>query len=66
MSYEQFVNVVLSKYTRKAGCRAVFDHVDGKHIARCSDGVLITSNAISRSLSVKWGSGHEAILRNVV
>lgn len=45
----------------KAGVSVVFFHEDGKHIARCSDGVTITGNTLSRNVSIRWGSGHSAM-----
>ena len=33
---------------------------DGRHIARCSDGVTIIGNVSCPRVLVKWGSGHSA------
>ncbi len=59
MSYETFVNDVLA-YAKKTNTRVVFDHKDGQYFARCSGGVTIRGNSVSKSVLVSWGSGHKA------
>ena len=59
MSYRDFCLRVLA-LVHKAGSEAVFANEDGRYIARCSD-VTILGNSVSRSVLVKWGSGHAAI-----
>lgn len=62
MSFQTFRTKVL-EYADHAGVPApVFSHEDGKHIAKfLNDGVIITGNTKSMSLSVSWGSGHRAL-----
>ena len=59
MSYKDFCKKV-SALVHKVGSEAVFENEDGRYIARCSD-VIIFGNSVSRSVLVKWGSGHAAI-----
>lgn len=59
MPYEVFCQKV-SAITRRAGSSVRFHHEDGKHIASCSGGVTIVGNTLSRAVSVRWGSGHQA------
>lgn len=59
MSYQAFIERV-SRFVRAAGSKATFSHEDGKHIARCADGVTIVGNAVCSKVLVKWGSGHTA------
>lgn len=37
-----------------------FRHEDGKHIAVCTSGIIITGNGFSNKVTVRWGSGHMA------
>lgn len=60
MAYEVFCNRVRG-LAREAGIVVMFSHEDGKHVARCSDGVTITGNTFSKSVSIRWGSGHFAM-----
>ena len=64
MSYATFRTKVL-EYAAHAGVSApTFRHEDGKHIATfANDGVTITGNTQTASLSVSWGSGHRAYAR---
>ena len=59
MPFEVFCNKV-SEFARKSGTRAVFEHRDGRHIARAADGTRIIGNTSSRKVTVFWGSGHMA------
>lgn len=64
MSYEVFrrkVNALIMRID--GGVIAVFSHnpEDGRHIAVCSDGTIITGNDISIKVTVSWGDGHTAV-----
>ena len=59
MSYEVFCKRV-SDVVKLAGSRVRFFREDGKHIAKCSDGVIIVGNSECPKVLVKWGSGHTA------
>lgn len=59
MSYEVFCRRV-SAIVKRTGAKARFSREDGKHIARCTDGVTIIGNSECRNVLVKWGSGHTA------
>lgn len=60
MSYEVFCRRV-SAIVKRTGAKARFFSEDGKHIARCTDGVTIIGNSECPSVLVKWGSGHTAL-----
>ena len=57
MSYDVFKERVRGLVNR-SGSKVSFHHEDGKHIARCSDGVTIIGNVLCPRVLVKWGSGH--------
>ena len=59
MSYDVFKERVRG-LTNRSGSKVIFSHEDGKHIARCSDGVTIIGNVLCPRVLVKWGSGHSA------
>lgn len=59
MTYEVFKKRV-SALIAKAGAKARFHHDNGRHVARCSDGVTIIGNLISSKVWIEWGSGHTA------
>lgn len=40
-----------------------FDSDTGKMIAYCSDGTTILQNVGNNAVTVKWGSGHTAMLK---
>lgn len=60
MSYESFCERV-GALANRTGVEVEFSHEDGKHIAKCSDGVVITGNARALRVHVRWGSGHTAL-----
>lgn len=64
MSYKDFCKRV-SALVHKAGSEAIFKNEDGRYIACChtvgKGCVIILGNSVSRSVLVKWGSGHAAI-----
>lgn len=62
MSFKVFKNNVNS-WVFQAGIKAPvrFSSHDGNHEARCA-GVRITGNETSRVFTVRWGSGHKAIV----
>jgi len=62
MSYEVFRRRV-KKYLSKSKSHAIFVHEDGRHIARCMDGVTIIGNTVSELVTVKWGYGHSAMIQ---
>lgn len=59
MSYDVFKERVKGLVNR-SGSAVWFSHEDGRHIARCSDGVTIIGNVSCPRVLVKWGSGHSA------
>jgi hypothetical protein len=59
MSYDVFKERVRGLVNR-SGSKVSFHHEDGRHIARCSDGVTIIGNVLCPRVLVKWGSGHTA------
>lgn len=63
MNYDVFqskVNNLLSRID--SGIVAAFSHDEnGRHIAECSDGTVITGNAKSLKVTICWGSGHTAM-----
>ena len=59
MPYKTFCKRV-SALVNRTGASAQFSHRDGRHIARCSDGVMIIGNSVCDRVLVKWGSGHTA------
>lgn len=60
MSYQVFQERVRELVKRSGSGSVVFCHEDGKHIAKCTDGVTITGNVLSRRVFVRWGNGHTA------
>lgn len=60
MAYDAFVERISALVSEISGLSVDFSHEDGLHIARVSDGTVITGNAISGRISVQWGSGHSA------
>ncbi len=61
MAYEVFCKRV-GHLVKSAGCKASFSHEDGRHIARCSNGVTIIGNTIAHRVFVQWGCGHTAFV----
>lgn len=59
MSYDVFQEQIKG-LVKCSGSKVSFSHEDGKHIARCSNGVTIVGNTICPKVLVKWGSGHTA------
>ena len=61
MAYDDFCSRIRA-LVRKSGALVIvgFRHEDGKHIAICNDGTIITGNKVSRRVTVRWGSGHVA------
>ena len=59
MSYDVFKERVKG-IVKRSGSKVSFSHENGKHIARCSDGVTIVGNKYCPNVLVKWGSGHTA------
>lgn len=60
MSYDVFCRRV-ADIVKRTGSKVRFSREDGKHIAKCSDGVTIIGNAESPKVFVRWGSGHTAL-----
>ena len=54
MSYDVFKERVKGLVNR-SGSAVRFSHEDGRHIARCSDGVTIIGNVSCPRVLVKWG-----------
>lgn len=60
MSYDVFCERV-ADIVKHTGSKVRFSREDGKHIAKCSDGVTIIGNTESHRVFVRWGSGHSAL-----
>lgn len=64
MEYRVFRKKV-NELIRKAGggisVRFSTDNEKGKHVAQCSDGTVIMANNQTLGISVRWGSGHQAV-----
>lgn len=60
MSYDVFCKRV-ADIVKCTGSKVRFSREDGKHIAKCSDGVTIIGNTKSPRVFVRWGSGHAAL-----
>ena len=62
MAYNSFVSRVQSLIARAGGGIGVSFSVDnGRFVASCTDGTTIIGNPSCSRVSVRWGSGHEAI-----
>lgn len=63
MTFERFkayINRLISK--AGGGITVRFNHTDdGRHFANCSDGTTIIGNSRSLKLTVRYGSGHQAM-----
>ena len=51
----------VSAIAKTANSRVHFASESGKHIARFSDGVIITGNTTCQSVTVRWGDRHLAV-----
>lgn len=64
MSFEDFTELVKALIA-KAGSNIKVDFStdpdQGKYIAKCDGGVIITGHSTGLKLSVRWGSGHQAM-----
>lgn len=60
MSYDVFCKRVID-IVKHTGSNVRFSREDGRHIAKCSDGVTIIGNSKCPKVLVKWGSGHTAM-----
>lgn len=62
MSYEVFQTRVKCLLSR-VNMTALFtqDEYNGKYIAICDDGTQIIGNSVSMKVTVKFGSGHQAM-----
>lgn len=62
MTFDKFMSTVL-RIAQRVGVSVDFssDPDKGTHIARCSDGTVITGNPSSIQVTVMWGSGHTAM-----
>ena len=64
MSYEVFerkVNALIKKAGGKITVRFRNDTDKGKFFANCSDGTVIIGNPASLKVTVRFGSGHQAM-----
>lgn len=62
MSYEVFqqkVNGIVNRMKGKKP-RVNFRHDNGRHYANFDDGTTIIGNTVAKSVTVRWGSGHNA------
>lgn len=63
MSYEAFQDKVNSFIAKAGGGISVcFLSNNGNHFADCSDGTKILGNLSSHMATVRWGSGHQAMI----
>lgn len=64
MDFEKFHRRIL-EFMAAANERVdvVFGHENGNFYAKFSNGVKITGNPTNPSMTVKWGSGHVAMVR---
>ena len=56
-TFREKVNAI----AKTANSRVHFASESGKHIARFSDGVIITGNTTCPSVTVRWGDRHLAV-----
>lgn len=65
MSYEKFQQLIgslVKKSGAGGGISVDFNHIDGKYIARVSDGTVITGNPSSKCVTVRWnGKNHQCM-----
>ena len=64
MAYEVFKNKIKSLIERAGGgisVRFSNDTENGRFFANCSDGTLIIGNPSSLKVTVRYGSGHQAL-----
>lgn len=63
MTFERFKTHINGFIAKAGGGITVrFNHTDdGRHFANCSDGTVITGNSHSLKLTVRYGSGHQAM-----
>lgn len=64
MSYETFqsrIKALINKIGGDVNVRFSTDPEQGKHYANCSDGTIIIGNKTCLKVSIRWGSGHQAI-----
>lgn len=63
MSYEEFQQSIDSLVKKSGGGISVdFNHIDGKYIARVSDGTVITGNPSTVRVTVRWnGRNHQGM-----
>lgn len=66
MSYVKFCEAVgkIMSAAKKGfgGVRIAEDKEEGIYIARFTDGTTITGNPVSLKLTVRWASGHQAVV----
>lgn len=62
MSFEAF-KARVKRILSKVNMSAIFtqDEYNGKYIAICNDGTQIIGNSVSMKVTVKFGSGHQAM-----
>jgi len=61
MAFESFKEKI-ERYLEPLGATAKYEVNDNGYTAKCSNGVTFTGNSICKKLSVKWGSGHLAMV----
>lgn len=63
MPYQDF-KAKLIKLARQNGDHVKFhmDHEEGLYIASFSNGLRVLGNSVSKSVTCRWGSGHQATL----
>lgn len=62
MSFEAFKKIVRTICAKSGGgIRPQFSQEDGKYIARYDD-VVMSGNSGTYGITVRWGSGHQAMV----
>lgn len=60
-AFEGAVSDILAAAKIKGNVRFVNDTDKGLYIAYCPGNIRISANPVSTKLSVRWGSGHQAM-----
>lgn len=60
MSYAKFRSKMLT-LSKTTGIPVRTKHEDGKYTAWFSSGIQVTGNSDSKSITVKWGDGHQCM-----
>lgn len=64
MSFEVFKKIVTTICAKSGGgIRPQFSQEDGRYLARYDD-VVLSGNSSTYGVTVRWGSGHQAMVPN--